>query len=458
MSSTGWYSTQPRSTGRNYRIKTDAHTDYDIIGRYNPFDTAIVVQLFRNDSNVGRNVDSSNYDAEIGAILCRPQNKNTGGNVKAYPLNSNINQYPAEGEYVKIGTFGGDSNVIFYELISTRGDVAYNGNVNRLSFEIRRNLPPDAEIDNTQPPGTTFKVRSQYKLRPLTSDLIFQSRYGSNIRMTDLNPTDSTFTSPTLVISNNIAPDITGNIEENISNPGSFIILASDSNYSGFVPSVYNKFISINNPAFPSINDRQSPNAYLSHTTYREHPYVNRENGGFVQEQFTTSSYNYPSRFDGDRIIISSDGVIQESTAGDFYTLSNNNLIIYSGGATSIDALAGMDINTNKSSFRIKANNTYINSPNIYIGAEEDRSQPAVLGENMLNLLEYVLGALLQYADLSEIYFDSVYDAPGQAENAGNLKDVLQSVIKSGKIPEDIRRDLLSDKVFIGSNRIDPQL
>lgn len=448
MSNTGWYSTHDRSTGQNVKIKTSANTDYDIIGRYNQFDTAIVIQVFRNERDIGNRLQTGNIDAEIGSILCRPINKNSAGNIKAYPLNSNINQYPAEGEYVKIGSFGGDTETVFYELISTNGKVSYNGNPGRRLFEIKKdfkNKINDGEVlENT---STEFKVPTQFKLRPHSSDLIFQSRFGSNIRMTDIS--DDLTTSPTMILSNNVKPEFTGRLEETLNKNGSYIILTSGKDTFDFKSPIYSEFVQ---------SSLLTPSAYEETNTYRYGYLVNRTDGGFLQEQFVTSSNSFSSTFDGDRIIISSNGILTESTGDDTLILSDQNIALFSKKSTSIDALRGMNISTGRSNFRIKSNNVYVNSPNIFLGHEENRSQPAVLGENLLVFLELVIGTLKHHMDLNYIFDDSNYSTPGLPEEHDNMRNALKELIINGRIPEDLRRNILSDKVFISPNRIDPQI
>lgn len=452
MSNTGWFDSKDRKTGQNYKIKTRAHTDYDIIGKYNQFDTAIVLQVIRNEKDIGIISKTGNIDSEIGSILCRPINKNSPGNLKAYPINSNINQYPAEGEYVRIGTFGGDTEQIFYELISPTGTVNYNGNLNRLVYENKKGIqfqPKQEEyiIDNS----TAFKIKTQYKLRPLSSDLILQSRFGSNIRMTDMSAKlDSVNAAPTLIISNNILPTYGYTIEENANSNGSYVILTSGADHPEFVSSVYAEFVKNANS--------KTPLAYQSPTSYREFPTVNRMDGGWTQDPLLTNTNDINHSFVGNRIIISSDAIINQSISGNIYHLATGNLVLYSKRSTSIDATRGMNINTYNSSFRLKANSAYINSPNIFLGMEEDRTQPALLGENLLTFLELIIGSLKQYIDLTQIFDDATYIAPGKAEAANNLKNALRGILSTGRIPEDFRRSLLSDKVFISPNRFDPQV
>lgn len=446
MSNTGWFDSQTRSTGANVGVKTGKNTDYGIISRYNQMDTALVVQVFRTEDDV-RNIKQSGVVAQIGAILCVPENKNAPGNKLAYPLNANINQYPAEGEYVRIGSFGGDNEIIFYEPIATQGNVNYNGNPNKLVRVNRKNINPQLnEGEELVDTSTSFRRKDQFKLRPFTSDLIIQSRFGSNIRMTDLKANDPTEVAPTLILSNNISPSPTG-LEESLNKQGSYLILTNDD--SSFLPPVFQDFVKSN---------LITRSGYEEINTYRQGYLVNRSDGAFLQEQFITGSSVFPNQLTGDRIILSSNTIITESTGDDTFILSDQNIALFSKKATSIDAMGGMNINTARSSFRIKGNNVYINSPNIFLGHEENRSQPAVLGENLLTFLELVIGSLKQFMDLNYIFDDANYTSPGQSEESDNMRNAFKELVTNGRIPEDFRKNLLSDKVFIAPNRVDPQV
>lgn len=431
-------------------VKTQHYEETPHQFEFYEFDTALVFRVIRQFSDAIDVKIPPGITTIIGAIVCQPLH-GPGQKLIAFPLNSNIRQYPAEGEMVRIGMFG-LSNVMFYEPINYNNSINYNG-ISSILPEITNGLKTTAFSKNQ------FGAKT---LTPVSSDTIIQSKFGSSIRMTDLN-VDSTTYNPALVISNRLSfIENDSPLDENINEDGSSIILLSGDSNPNLVPTAHRTFFSNIRSDFVTGYERPS--------TFRQNVRRKSVDGKTIlinpdnQDSSSAQRFIYPRVLQGDQIVISSDRLIFDTKSQETLFLSFGQIGMFTNSKFSVDSQLGTDFNSPHSSFRINSSDTFVNSMNVYLAGENDRSEPAILGNKLLVMLEAVFGAMYQYISTDVAFKKSMEEfnstAVGSAESAEAFKNFLSEFIfddQAGlRMKSDLRNEILSDKVFIGGNRKNP--
>ena len=414
-------------------IKTNHNRDVDKTSYFFELDTAIVIRVI--DSIDDPEITKTGNLSLIGSVLCKPihsmTNRGDDDAILAYPMSPSVKQFPVVNEMVVVGEFG-TSPVPFYWPLNYFNNINYNGNRN---LNTRDGIGIGKSNDNTS--NSFLPSIGSRQLIPSSGDTIIQSRFGSAIRFTDSSANDDNISSysPSILITNDIRGTTTKNSivisEENINRDGSSIYLTSGPANVNLQPTVYY------DKAKKVLIDG---NGYEKFTTVK---------GG------TTSSFIYPRELDGNQVLISSDRLVFTSNIHETLFFSKGQFGIFSDSKFSVDSNLGIDLSTPNSSFRLKSNNTYINSSDIYLGKENNIDQPALLGTNTLIHLDGFFKDLRDFMKILSSLFDSA-ERGGQL-NIPGLVDMVnafsENVNKQYVLTEDIKQALLSNTVFIGPNK-----
>jgi hypothetical protein len=410
------------------RLKTNDDRDVDPISFFYELDTAVVIRVV--DSLTDPEVIRTNNTSMLGAIQCKPFHSSVGQGddsvIWAFPFDANIRQYPVKDELVVVGQYGA-SDRPYYRVLGTYNSPNFNGNS---VFNSRDGVGSGGRSDSHD---SFLPNSTQLNILPKSGDTILQSRYGSAVRFTNSSSGLGDGYAPSILISNDIRGDVTvGNVRarvENVNRDGSSIYLTSGTDDVEYVPNLFfdgTRNTVINGSAFERSSVRGE----------------------------STSSFSYPSALDGNQIIISSDRLILGSRINETLIFSKGQVGVFTDSKFSVDSKAGVDISTPNSSVRTTSRATYINSNNIFLGGEEDRSQPSMLGSNTVLYLNDVVRTIQELTDVLVIAFKSAEEGgqlviPGVVEILSRLSTNVQTYLKIG---EPLKRQLLSDKVFIGTN------
>ena len=160
-----------------------------------------------------------------------------------------------------------------------------------------------------------------HKLKLYEGDTILESRFGQSIRFSGYNNDDNTF-SPTIIIRNRESDPsresqgefqsqkIGGLTEEDINRDGSTIVMGSRDKQFDFVPGV--------------VDDKGNSDFETKPDTFKD----------------------YPTKLDGDQVLISSGRLIFSSKSSEMIFYSRGNYGFISDGYMSIDNKGGIDITT----------------------------------------------------------------------------------------------------------------
>lgn len=437
--------------------------------------------VFSNKSNVDTKIDANRWpegidgkaanpeDTDytwIGRALVRPLVSDSMTNKDqlpwAYPLDSNISEYPLINETVILITQNG-------RLYYTKKVNQSNWPNNNLNFAINKTV---SGHDNTElytinpytgkqesvlkaPTKTVLSNNTGYKgyagkyfvannriraIRRYEGGLVIESRHGQSIHMTAYdsnrnndvgdknyadykdghgNPmilirnrqrpilkVDQTLSlngpNPATISGTKIEKNVGGYIEEDINHDGSSIHITSGQTISGWVTTCYKKMFG-----------------------------TGEEVEGFDGD----SSFTYPM-LNGDQIVIQSDRLILSSRYAETFHYSKKRYAIVTDGEYTVDAHDQIVMTTH-----VK---TVLNSPAIYLGEYDQTNEPAMLGQTTVNWLYTLCDWLAEH----------IHKHEHSHENAGTPSPHTTQIVVDPQLKQLIAlRDslsyLLSKRVFL---------
>jgi hypothetical protein len=352
--------------------------------------------------------------------------------IAAYPLLSNIKQYPLINEIVSI-VYLADVDVTEK---TTSVSPYYLPPINIWNSQIHNAVPSSNILSDNQKKdyqqveaGSTRRVTDQsteielgntfnennvlnvFPLLPYEGDIIYEGRYGNSIR---LGATVNNSTNP--------------NLWSSIGNNGSpIMILRNGQSFDQFnVGDTKESWI----PCVENINEDQS-SIYLTSTQN-----VPLNLSSPLKDSYnktTAESPAAPKDFSGNQILLSSGRLV--------FNAKNDHIILSSN--KSIHLTAQTSINLDGSNlFSTKADQVIITSPSIYLGSNTPASSkplhPLVLGENLIDVLNTICIALdivsTAFAGASVPSDTGNLAVPSLVANSGNIStkaSELRSLIGS---------------------------
>lgn len=443
MSTVGYRKTPSRTnTVEDPILKRGDQESYSKLSEFYELDTAIVVEVLTKTKDPGL----------TGAILCKSVNGDTEELTLAFPLNPNVKQYPVRNEIVLIGEHG-PSPRIFYQTINYTNSPNYNGDTSLIS-----------DIDDSNSESKLNANNRLHNLTPNVGDTIIQGRYGSGIRFSNKEgEVDATY-SPITIITNGYNGgiiDAEGNysLKENITNDGSTIILSAAAVSDNLVPKLYKDLIQ--KESFIS-------KAYEFSSSFRENiendPPFDPSTWRNFREEPVYNGHEFPRVIDGDQLILSSDRIILTSKVGELLNFSKGQIGFFTDNKFSIDAKNGVDLASPNAQFTARFDRINLNSPNVFLGIQDDRGQPALLGNNTLLYLNIMLNSQVQFLKTAAAFLESAERSgkikiPGFSGAFKNQAQFIELVLLDGIdgpgfINPNYKNLMLSNKVFVGSNEL----
>lgn len=390
----------------------------------------------------------------IGRVLVRPiiSEKLTDKDqlIWAYPLDSNISEYPLINETVILIIQG---EKVYY----TRKLNYHNWTNNNLDFGIENSTSGQTNnvlFSNTPLTGekeslTNYKGDTGYhgyagqyfvannKIRTVKryeGDFLIESRHGQTIHLTayDNNRANDVGKyvdykdggNPMILIRNRQRPlvkegqtlsphkklppiqgtkqekNVGGYIEENINHDGSSIHITSGQTISGYVTSCYKKMFG-----------------------------MGEEVPGFDG----TTSFKYPE-LSGDQIVINTDRLILSSRYGETFHYSKKRYGIVTDSEYTVDAHDQIVLTTH-----VK---TVINSPAIYLGEYDQTGEPALLGQTTVNWLYALCNWLIAHTHwYKHSHEDAGKESPSQTQIPVEVQELM--------VLRDNLQAIMSRRVFI---------
>lgn len=347
----------------------------------------------------------------IGRALIRPliSEKLTDKDqlVWAYPLESNLSEYPLIHETVVLITHKG-------QLYYTRKVNYHNWTNNNLDFAVEAAVAGqnNTELFSNQTFTGRKKSKTNWKgdsgfygyagkyfvandkirtIKRFEGDLLFESRFGQTIHLTAYDdnrsndvgdpkyPNYKDSGNPMIVIRNRQRPlvkegqkliphkklppiigtkqekNVGGFLEENINHDGSTIAITSGQTISQYVTTCYKKMF----------GDGEETSKFQGKTSFK------------------TPSLN------GDQIVINTDRLILSSRYGESLHYSKKRYGIVTDDEYTVDAHQQIVLTTNTK--------MVINSPAIYLGEYDQTSEPALLGQTTINWMYELCNWLLAH-------------------------------------------------------------
>jgi len=388
----------------------------------------------------------------IGRALIRPQE--TGQNIDkdkliwAYPLESNISEYPLIYETVILSNYNG-------KMYYSKKINHHNWVNNNLDFSIDAANPPNTELFSTNPYTGERKSLTNYKgnvgysgysgkyfvannrirnLRRYEGDLAIESRFGQSIHFTAydyIRANDSGSISnvdyknnggnPMILIRNRQRPilevgktiSLQHSPKQSIS-AATIVGTAVEKNVGGYI----SEDVNLDGSSI-HITSGQTNSKFVT-TCYKKMFGMGEEVSIFEGN----TSFKYPSPMDGDQIVINSDRLIFSSRYGESLHFSKKRYGIVTDSEFIVDANDQIVLTTN-----VK---TVINSPAIYLGEYNQTAEPALLGQTTVNWMYELCNWLLNHTH---------WDRPGQTQLPVEVKELVGIRDRLG--------DLLSRRVFM---------
>lgn len=281
----------------------------------------------------------------------------------AYPFDLLTINLPFQGERVETFSLG---ITRYYRRIDDTKTLFSNG-ITGNDSKINDNQV-SIDIGNT--------ITHRLKLNP--GDFLIQSRFGQSIRFSGLNNKKQTI-SPTLIIRNNesiqnrVLPE-TNTVDEDINTDGSTISLTSGDYQSNFLPGTI----------------------------------TNGKSNFKLKVYQTTSNYGmekYPSKLDGNQIIISSDRLILSSRINEMIFWSKEQCAVITDSIFSVDSYLGMNFISQDGGIDFQAKENAINfnvgkKGVIHLGIGEGKElSKAIDGVGLVEVLGKILDELENMAN-----------------------------------------------------------
>ena len=361
-------------------------------------ETGYVIEVILDDTNdslpifktVGEN-SSDVHTGKVGGVKVRllsSQEANDDSLPIIYPLDDTIRTLPLLGEEVQIHSIGGkkyytrlltegfpniqNSGIGEYQDSFGEGDTAKGSSTDYSSNQATGiSQPQGGPSSNKGDYGDYFKADEKiHKLKLYEGDTILESRFGQSIRFSGYNNDDNTF-SPTIIIRNRESDPsreaqgefqsqkIGGLTEEDINRDGSTIAMGSRDKQFDFVPGV--------------VDDKGNSDFETKPDTFKD----------------------YPTKLDGDQVLISSGRLIFSSKSSEMIFYSRGNYGFISDGYMSIDNKGGIDITTGDNINITTTDNDFsILAGQGRINLGDDSEEQLVRGNALVDLLSELLTEL----------------------------------------------------------------
>ena len=361
-------------------------------------ETGYVIEVILDDTNdslpifktVGENA-SDVHTGKVGGVKVRllsSQEANDDSLPIIYPLDDTIRTLPLLGEEVQIHSISGkkyytrlltegfpniqNSGIGEYQDSFGEGDTAKGSSTDYSSNQATGiSQPQGGPSSNKGDYSDYFKADEKiHKLKLYEGDTILESRFGQSIRFSGYNNDDNTF-SPTIIIRNRESDPsreaqgefqsqkIGGLTEEDINRDGSTIAMGSRDKQFDFVPGV--------------VDDKGNSDFETKPDTFKD----------------------YPTKLDGDQVLISSGRLIFSSKSSEMIFYSRGNYGFISDGYMSIDNKGGIDITTGDNINITTTDNDFsILAGQGRINLGDDSEEQLVRGNALVDLLSELLTEL----------------------------------------------------------------
>jgi len=362
------------------------------------------------------------------------QGKEVSKMVWATPLENNIKEYPLINEVVIVAKYFEKyyytRKLNFKNTINSNADFLFEkrASLNNTSAGVGKGVSSQINVNpiSTNSNGVLGKYfQFNNKIRPLQSyegDSIIESRFGSSIRFGAYidNPSiDSDFGNPSILI-RNVQRPLVGNetiintpLTEDVNKDGSSIQITSGKSISNWITTVGMS------TSFTKLNSSDLTN---------------------------------------NQIIINTDRLILSSRENEIFNFSKKRYAIVTDDEFTVDSNKGMTHYTNetfdlfaKKTITINSNEeTIINSNQIYLG-DTNKTQPAILGNNCID----ILNELINWLKMHTHWYKHSHKNAGEAE-----PDVTQQPVELQQLIEIQSKltSMLSDRVFIVDKNLLPQV
>lgn len=433
-------------------VVDDSHAVFSMDGAANKVDAESWPADLKNKKVLDSDLDYT----WIGRALVRPiasqPTTQKDKLVWAYPLESNISEYPLINEVVVIVKYG--ERFYYSRKLNSR-----NLPNNNLDFGINyqlsgtenseltdKNKPYEGPLSTTRKDGGLeyegvagryFTANDRIRaVKRYEGDTVIESRFGQSIRFSTYDSNrDNDFGkyadyaagggNPMILIRNrqrtlveegkNLQPpcdslppiqgtkqekNVGGYLKEDVNHDGSSIHITSGKTITGWKPSCYKKMFG-----------------------------VGEEVGAFQGK----TDFEYPE-LSGDQIVIHTDRMIISSRYGETFHYAKKRYAVVTDQEYTVDAHDQIVMTTN--------NKTVINSPAIYLGEGDITDEPALLGQTAVNWLYALCEWLEQH---THWYIHSHIDAGKESPSKTQLPVQLQQLIAL----KNTLHTLLSRRVFI---------
>lgn len=315
----------------------------------------------------------------------------------AYPLESNISEYPLINEMVMVISY---NNKYYYtrklnlkNLPNQSVDFSINktlsGTDNTELYSNQQYAGPksktntDGTLNYVGVVGKYFKINNNIRsIKRYEGDLTFESRFGQSIRFgtyddnrdndIGIYPEYKDSGGNPMIIIRNRQRKLLGDSEtlklKNSPNPATIIGTSIEKNAGGFIKEDIN-----HDGSSIYITSGKTISKWVT-TCYKGMFGIKEEVSSFSGQ----TDFKYPKLL-GDQIIINTDRLILSARYGEFFNYSKKRYGIVTDSEFSLDAHNQIVISTNTK--------TVINSPAIYLGEYDNTNEPAVLGQTLCNWL-----------------------------------------------------------------------
>ena len=379
----------------------------------------------------------------VGRALVRPlvsgKNINKDDLTWAYPLESNISEYPLVYETVVLSEY--DGKTYYSKKVNY-----HNWANNNLNFNIDAANPPNTELFSTAPytgtklsntsnknqfgyvgyAGKYFVANNRIRnLRRYEGDLAIESRFGQSIHFTAYDETRK----------NDLGSLSNPDYKNNGGNP---MILIRNRQRPILEET---KTLSLTNSPSPATitGTKQEKNVggYIAEDINHDGSSIHITSGQ-TASKFVTTCYkkmfrmgNLPSPLNGDQIVINSDRLIFSSRYGESFHFSKKRYGITTDSEFIVDAKEQIVLTTDTK--------TAINSPLIYLGQCDQSGEPALLGTMTVTWLSNLCDWMIKHTH---------FDRPGQTQAPVEIQQLI--ALKASLSL------LLSKRVFITGGGLAP--
>jgi hypothetical protein len=396
----------------------------------------------------------------IGRVLVRPlvSEKVTAKDqlVWAYPMESNLSEYPLINETVVLSRYDGKTyytrKLNYHNWPNNNLDFAIEGMV---SGKQNTKLFTDTQLTGRKESKTNYKGDTGFRgfagqyfvannkirtIRRYEGDLLVESRHGQIIHFTayDKNRANDVGDSrykdykdggnPIITIRNRQRPLLKEGQAlklQHSPNPATIVGTKQEKNVGGYLETNIN-----HDGSTIQITCGQTISEWVT-TCYKR--MFNDDKGEEVNQFRGKSDFKYPI-LNGDQIVINSDRLVLSARYNEMFQYSKKRFGIVTDNEYTVDAHQQIVLTTHTK--------TVINSPAIYLGEYDETNEPALLGQVTVNWLYEMCNWLLAH---THHYKHSHVDAGKESPSTTQLPVQVQQLIAL----RDKLHTLMSRRVFL---------